>query len=91
MYLEEGGRLFVFASKAGSDANPDWYYNLVAKPEVTVELNDETFAATAIVLHGEERDSTYRVQAERLPQFAEYQEKTVRVIPVVELHRISAE
>ena len=91
MYLEDGGRLFVFASKAGSDVNPDWYYNLVANPEVTVELNDETFAATAIVLHGEERDSIYQVQAGRMPQFAEYQEKTVRVIPVVELHRMSAE
>jgi deazaflavin-dependent oxidoreductase (nitroreductase family) len=91
MYLENAGRLFVFASKAGSDANPDWYYNLVANPEVTVELNDETFAASAVVLHGEERDNIYRVQAERMPQFAEYQEKTVRVIPVVELHRMSAE
>jgi deazaflavin-dependent oxidoreductase (nitroreductase family) len=91
MYLEDGGRLFVFASKAGSDVNPDWYYNLVANPEVTVELDDETFAATAIVLHGQERDRTYRVQAERMPQFADYQEKTVRVIPVVELHRLSAE
>jgi deazaflavin-dependent oxidoreductase (nitroreductase family) len=91
MYLENAGRLFVFASKAGSDANPDWYYNLVANPEVTVELNDETFAASAVVLHGEERDNIYRIQAERMPQFAEYQEKTVRVIPVVELHRMSAE
>jgi deazaflavin-dependent oxidoreductase (nitroreductase family) len=91
MYLENAGRLFVFASRAGSDANPDWYYNLVANPEVTVELNDETFAASAVVLHGEERDNIYRVQAERMPQFAEYQEKTVRVIPVVELHRMSAE
>jgi deazaflavin-dependent oxidoreductase (nitroreductase family) len=91
MYLENAGRLFVFASKAGSDANPDWYYNLVANPEVTVELNDETFAASAVALHGEERDNIYRIQAERMPQFAEYQEKTVRVIPVVELHRMSAE
>jgi deazaflavin-dependent oxidoreductase (nitroreductase family) len=91
MYLQDGGRLFVFASKAGSDSNPDWYYNLVANPEVTVELNDETFAATAVVLQGDERDRTYRIQAERMPQFGEYQEKTVRVIPVVELNRIAAQ
>lgn len=90
MYLEEGGRLFVFASKAGSDSNPDWYYNLVANPGVTVELNDETFTATAVVLQGDDRDGVYRTQAERMPQFGEYQEKTARVIPVVELHRISA-
>ncbi len=91
MYLEHGGRLFVFASKAGSDTNPDWYRNLVANPEVTVELNDDTFAANAIVLQGEERDSIYPIQAERMPQFAEYQEKTTSVIPVVELHRMSAD
>jgi deazaflavin-dependent oxidoreductase (nitroreductase family) len=91
MYLDDASRLFVFASKAGSDANPDWYYNLLANPEVTIELDDDTFAATAVVLHGEERDRVYKIQAERMPQFGEYQEKTARVIPVVELHRISAE
>ena len=91
MYLEEAGRLFVFASKAGADVNPDWYYNLLANPEVTVELDDETFAATAVVLHGEERDRVYATQAKERPQFAEYQEKTTRVIPVVELHRIGPE
>jgi deazaflavin-dependent oxidoreductase (nitroreductase family) len=91
MYLEDAGRLFVFASKAGSDANPDWYHNLLANPEVTIELDDDTFAATAVVLHGEERDRVYKIQAERMPQFGEYQEKTTRVIPVVELHRITAE
>jgi deazaflavin-dependent oxidoreductase (nitroreductase family) len=91
MYLEDGGRLFVFASKAGSDANPDWFHNLVANPEVTVELDNDTFAASAVVLQGSERDRVYGTQAEKMPQFAEYQEKTTRVIPVVELHRISAE
>jgi deazaflavin-dependent oxidoreductase (nitroreductase family) len=91
MYLEDGGRIFVFASKAGADSNPDWFYNLVANPEVTIELDDEDFAANAIVLHDEERDRVYRIQAERMPQFAEYQTKTVRAIPVVEIHRISAE
>jgi hypothetical protein len=58
---------------------------------VTVELDDETFAATAVVLHGEERDRVYATQAKERPQFAEYQEKTTRVIPVVELHRIGPE
>ena len=47
MYLDEGGRTYVFASKAGADTNPDWYHNLVAHPEVTVERGSETFAATA--------------------------------------------
>ena len=91
MYLEDGGRIFVFASKAGADSNPDWFRNLVANPEVTIELDDEDFAATATVLQDEERDRIYRIQAERMPQFAEYQTKTVRAIPVVEIRRISAE
>jgi deazaflavin-dependent oxidoreductase (nitroreductase family) len=85
MYLEYEGRLFVFASKAGADTNPDWYYNLVANPEVTVELGGSAFAATATVIRGEERGRIYGVQAQRLSQFGDYQTRTTRVIPVVEL------
>ena len=87
MYLEYEGRLFVFASKAGADANPDWYYNLVENPEVTVELGGAAFAATATVIRNEERDRIYAVQAARIPQFGEYQTKTTRTIPVVELRK----
>ncbi|MHB8380068.1 MAG: nitroreductase family deazaflavin-dependent oxidoreductase [Acidimicrobiales bacterium] len=87
MYLDEEGRLFVFASKAGADTNPDWFHNLVADPAVSVELGTEKFKATASPLSGEERDRIYAIQAERYPGFAEYQEKTSRVIPVVELLR----
>lgn len=89
MYLEEGGRIFVFASKAGADSNPDWFYNLVANPDVTVECGSETFAAHAIVLKGEERSRIYAIQAERIPRFGEYQQQTTRLIPVVELCRHS--
>lgn len=87
MYLELEGRRFVFASKAGAPANPDWYRNLVANQSVTVELGPETYSATARPLVGEERDRIYAEQARRYPGFAEYQEKTDRVIPVVELVR----
>lgn len=87
MYLNEEGRLYVFASKAGADTHPDWYHNLVADPSVTVELGTEKFKATASPLSGEERDRIYAIQAERYPGFAEYQQKTSRVIPVVELIR----
>ena len=87
MYLEQDGRIFVFASKAGADTNPDWFHNLVADPAVTVELGTEKFKATASPLSGEERDRIYAVQAERFPGFAEYQANTKRVIPVVELIR----
>ncbi len=87
MYLRDGDRLLVFASKGGAPTNPDWYHNLVAHPEVTVEVGNETYQATATVLEGEERDRFYAKQAELYPQFGEYQARTTRKIPVVALER----
>jgi deazaflavin-dependent oxidoreductase (nitroreductase family) len=81
------GRLFVFASKGGADEHPAWYHNLVANPEITVETGTETFPAVAQVLTGAERDEIYAKQSVVEPQFADYQRKTSRVIPVVELRR----
>jgi deazaflavin-dependent oxidoreductase (nitroreductase family) len=89
MYLLDGGTVHVFASKSGHPANPDWYHNLVANPGVTVEVGRERFEATARVLTGAERDRIYARQAKLYPAFAEYQEKTSRVIPVVALDRAS--
>ena len=87
MYLADGKRLIVFASKAGAPTNPDWYHNLVAHPQVTVEVGTETFNAKATVLTGEGRDRLFAKQAELYPGFAEYQSKTSRIIPVVALER----
>ena len=87
MYLADGNRLLVFASKRGAPTNPDWYHNLVAHPEVTVEVGTETYEATATVLNGEERDRLYARQAELYPQFGEYQANTTRKIPVIALER----
>jgi deazaflavin-dependent oxidoreductase (nitroreductase family) len=87
MYLDLDGSRYVFASKAGADTNPDWYHNLVAHPEVTVEVGTETYAASASVVEGERRDTVYAEQAKRYPGFAEYEAKTDRVIPVVEIRR----
>ena len=84
-YLELDGHRYVFASKAGMETNPDWYHNLVADPAVNVEVGTETYGATAHPLAGEERDRVYAEQARRAPIFAEYQSKTARVIPVIEL------
>ena len=84
-------RIFVFASKGGSDDNPHWYNNLVAHPEVTVELGTETFPATARVLTGAERDDIYARQSALQPQFAEHQRNTKRVIPVIELVKNAAQ
>ena len=87
VYLEDDGRIFVFASKGGADEHPAWYHNLVANPEVTVELGTEAFPAVAHVLTGAERDEIYAKQSAVAPQFADYQRKTSRLIPVIELRR----
>jgi deazaflavin-dependent oxidoreductase (nitroreductase family) len=86
-YMPDGDRLIIFATRGGLPTNPDWYYNLVAHPEATVEVGTETFEVTAVVLTGEERDQLYARQVERFPVFAEYQAKTTRKIPVIALHR----
>jgi deazaflavin-dependent oxidoreductase (nitroreductase family) len=84
-YSREGDRYVVFASKAGAPTNPDWYYNLKAHPDVTIEVGTDTIEARAEEATGEDRDRLFRAQAERSPQFAEYQSKTDRVIPVIVL------
>jgi len=82
----------VFASKGGAPTNPDWYHNLVANPDVTVELGTETFPATARVAEGAERDEIWERQKHDWPGFAEYDEKTrgIREIPVVVLETTRA-
>jgi deazaflavin-dependent oxidoreductase (nitroreductase family) len=87
MYLPEGDRMVVFASKAGAPTNPAWYHNLVANGAATVEVGTERFPVTATVISGEERDRLYRKQSELYPGFAEYQDKTARVIPVIILEK----
>jgi len=88
VYTTDGDRLVVIASKAGAPTNPDWYHNLVANPQVTVEVNTEQFQAQATVAAEPERTRLYNQMAAAMPGFAEYQRKTTRVIPVVVLTRI---
>ncbi len=90
MYRRDGDRLLVFASKGGAPTNPAWYHNLVAHPDVTVETGTEKFPARATVLQGAERDAAFAAHAAEYPQFAEYQEKTSRTIPVIALERADA-
>ena len=87
MYLPKGNRMFVFASKAGAPTNPGWYHNLIANPDVTVEVGTETFPARATPLTREERDEIYAKQASLYPGFADYEKRTTRKIPVVVLIR----
>src|SRR5690349_22902555 len=87
-YITDGDRFAIVASKAGAPTNPDWYYNLLANPVVTVEIGGERFQARAVVAKGQERERLYAQMAARLLQFAEYQQKTSRQIPVVVLERV---
>ena len=88
MYLADGDRLLVFASKGGAPTNPDWYHNLVANPKATVEVGTDRYDVEATVLTGAERDQAFARQAKLYPGFAEYETKTTRTIPVVALERI---
>ena len=84
-YLSDNGRYVIFASAAGAPANPGWYHNLKANPNVTIEVGTDTIDAVASEATGEERERLYGAQAQRSPQFTEYAEKTDRVIPVIVL------
>lgn len=84
-YYQDGDRYVVFASKAGAPTNPDWYHNLKAHPDVSIEVGTDTLAVRAEEATGEERERLFGAQAELSPQFAEYQRKTDRVIPVIVL------
>ena len=88
VYLREGDRVYVFGSKAGAPTNPAWYHNLVANPRVTVEREGETYEADARVVTGADRDRLFVAQAEAMPGFADYQAKTDRMIPVIELRPV---
>ena len=85
VYLPDGERYVIFASKAGAPTNPDWYHNLKAHPDVQIEVGSDTVDVRAGEAAGEERERLFRTQVERQPQFGEYESKTDRVIPVVVL------
>jgi deazaflavin-dependent oxidoreductase (nitroreductase family) len=83
MYQSVGDSFAVFASKAGADTHPDWYHNLLAHPDASVEVGSRTLAVTARVPDDAERAPVWQEQKRRYPGFADYEGKTSRVIPVV--------
>jgi deazaflavin-dependent oxidoreductase (nitroreductase family) len=87
MYVPDGDRLLVIASNIGAPTHPDWYRNLVAHPDVTVESGAETFEANAVVTEGAERQRLWARIVEQYPFFVEHQAKTTRQIPVIALSR----
>jgi deazaflavin-dependent oxidoreductase (nitroreductase family) len=89
MYQAVDGGYAVFASKAGADTNPDWFYNLKANPETKVEVGTERVAVVARIADGEDHERIWSKQKHDWPQFAEYERKTARnIIPVIVLERI---
>ncbi|HVM72274.1 MAG TPA: nitroreductase family deazaflavin-dependent oxidoreductase [Anaerolineales bacterium] len=86
--IKDGDRWVVIASKGGAPTNPDWYYNLLANPLVSVETGAEQFQARASVAAGPERSRLYTRMVEMMPGFADYARNTTRVIPVVILTRV---
>jgi deazaflavin-dependent oxidoreductase (nitroreductase family) len=82
-----GDNYLAVASKGGAPKNPQWYYNLVAHPDITVEVGNEKFEATARQLTGDERAQAFAKAVEAFPNYAEYQKNTAREIPVFLLER----
>ena len=92
MYLPhdpDDNTIDVFATKGGAPTNPDWYYNLAAAGEGSVERGTESYQVTVRELTGAERDRVYAEQARRYSGFADYERQTagIRTIPVLELTR----
>jgi len=89
VYQRVGSDVPIFASKGGAPTHPQWFRNLRAHPDTTVEVGDETYPVRARVLEGEEREAIWQKQKQLMPGFAEYEAKLrgVREIPVVLLER----
>jgi deazaflavin-dependent oxidoreductase (nitroreductase family) len=85
VYQPDGDRMVVFASKAGAPENPAWFHNLRANPSATVEVGSDTVEVQAVVTEGDERERLFSKQKQLMPQFADYEQKTTRQIPVVAL------
>jgi deazaflavin-dependent oxidoreductase (nitroreductase family) len=86
-YHKDGDRWVIAASKSGADENPQWYYNLKANPETTIEVDNEQVPVLAHEATGEERDRLWNDHVRELPEFGEYPKKTKRVIPMFVLER----
>jgi deazaflavin-dependent oxidoreductase (nitroreductase family) len=85
----DDGSVYIFASKAGAPVDPEWYHNLVAAGQATIEVGADSYPVTVTELTGDERDRVYAEQVSRNPGFGDYEKKTagIRTIPVLRLQR----
>lgn len=86
-YTEDGDRIVIIASKGGAPTHPDWYYNIVANPQLTVEVGIEKFNVNAAVADEPERSRLYEKMVKVMPGFADYKARATREIPVIVLTR----
>ena len=89
VYFPDGDRMVIVASAAGAPKNPDWYHNIKARRRVEVEVGTDKVAVEAQELVDTDRDEKWVEITAVAPGFAEYQEKTSRVIPVIALQRVA--
>jgi deazaflavin-dependent oxidoreductase (nitroreductase family) len=87
-YMKDGDAIVVIASKRGSHTNPDWYHNILAHPEVWLEVGTERFKAHATIPERQERDRLFDNFVKQAPVFGEHQKNTSRILPVIVLKRV---
>jgi len=88
-YVRDGDRFVIVSSKGGADVHPDWYYNLIANPNVTIEVGTDSFQVHAKEAQEPERTRLYEKMVEMMSAFADYRQKTSRIIPVFILTKAS--
>ncbi len=88
MAVPDGDNYIAVASKGGAPKNPQWFNNLLAHPDITIENGTETFTAQARLLHASERAQAFEKAVSVYPPYADYQKKTERQIPVFLLERM---
>ncbi len=88
---ENDGRYIVIASKGGSERHPQWYLNLVAHPEVEVQIRDRTFSAIARIADPDEKERLWPIMGDAYPFYNDYRKGTERDIPLIVLEPVSTQ
>jgi F420H(2)-dependent quinone reductase len=88
-YIMDKGNYVICASNGGADRHPSWYFNITSNPQVTVEVMDKRFTATAEVTRGVERKRLFDALVAEAPNYGDYEKKTTREIPMVVLRPIT--
>jgi deazaflavin-dependent oxidoreductase (nitroreductase family) len=83
IYGRDGDSYVVVASKGGAPVNPGWFHNLLAEPEVRIQVGSEVMESVARVAEPDERDRLWTQMTEIWPDYEKYQARTERVIPLV--------